>query len=652
MTKHVILPLIRKSMGGHREDILGLLETYWGYRVFRPNQYEIIQDVLSGKDVIGLLPTGGGKSLCYQLPSLYLKGVTLVISPLISLMEDQLQSLRQKKIPAEILHSGLHFTKQESILQRMVKGESMMIFMAPERLTSKKTLSYLQNTKLSLIAVDEAHCISQWGHDFRPAYLNIGELRSLFPSVPILALTGTATSKVLEDIIEYLRIPACYIYRSSFLRDNIGLSVRKEENKMASLMEELEGSTGSGIVYVRTRRKAVEVADYLRVRGYSASAYHGGMEAAERRRIQLAWTSDSLSIIVATSAFGMGVDKADVRFVFHLELPPSIEDYYQEVGRAGRDGKISKAICFFNDLDIVQLYKRIEDGFIEEHVVRRVYELLCRYYDESPGSAGEKMYPFEFDAFVEHFDLERAEARTALLWLTDNEYLTFDQSGEFRSRIHIRSNKEDLWQVMDENDNYRIVIQFLLRRYEGLFSGMIPIVETDISNACEIEPTTVTEVLSRLDKMSVLTYMPAMRGTVLRFFGVREWTHRLRVNYSRYKRLHLAKIERAKSIESYLSNEDCRMAILLAYFGENLEQRCGLCDRCRRSNIVKEGESMEQLHLKVVEQVRNGKSTVTDILNAFERVLHPEVNDVLTDLVAGGSLVFKDGIFTIADYGK
>lgn len=625
-----------------------LLERYWGYKEFRAHQEDIINAVVAGQDVVALLPTGGGKSLCYQLPSLLLDGIVVVISPLISLMQDQYEQLRKRGIPVEILHSGLHISERRRILDDMVKGKSMLIYMAPERLGSSLMLEYLENADVRLIAVDEAHCISQWGHEFRPAYLRIADIKQVCPNAPILALTGTATQIVLDDIKSYLSIPKAQLFKSSFERKNISIDVQIEENKSMAVVEILRNGSGSQIVYVRTRRRAFEIAQFLEMHNIKALPYHAGMKAEDRERVQQSWMNNNVDCIVATSAFGMGVDKADVRVVIHIDLPPSLEDYYQEIGRAGRDGNASRAVCIYNRQDGPLLLKKLDDAFVSETFIRDTYQKLLYYFEQSPDSLEDDEYAFDFDAFTKHYELSKPQTRSAIMWLVDKEYLSFNNMSDVQSRLHVIMNKHDLFSVIEDHPHLGGLLQCVLRRYEGLFSSYVPISEIEVSNLMDIDPDDVLAQLQRLHKMGVVNYQQAVQGVAIRFSFIKEWKDRLALDHARYVTIHQTKVKRAKSVIGFIQAIDCRVQFLLNYFGEEKDASCGTCDNCRIQALEAQGSPViQEIRLRLFDILKNTPLTMLEIERGYKFEERPLMKVALRELLGEGKVEMKGAKFAL-----
>jgi ATP-dependent DNA helicase RecQ len=442
------------------------LRKYWGYEDFRPLQEDIITSVLAGRDTLGLLPTGGGKSLTFQVPSMLLPGLTLVVTPLISLMKDQVDNLRDRGIKATYFHAGLTRAEQKLGMDRCRLGKIKILYVSPEKLRSEPFTAQLRQMNVSLIVVDEAHCISQWGYDFRPSYLKIGELRSHFPEVPVLALTASATPEVVDDIMDKLLFRERNVYAKSFARDNLSYIVRNDFDKERQLLRVLGNTVGSAVVYVRSRRRTREIADMLVSSGISADYYHAGLAPEDKNEKQARWKGDEVRVMVATNAFGMGIDKPDVRVVVHFDLPGSLEEYYQEAGRAGRDGKPAFAVLLTAKTDKARLTRMVTDAFPDKELIRRVYEMAGNFVNVAVGSGYDKVFEFNFDLFVKTYDLPPLPARSAMHLLTQAGYFEFIEEVTMQSRVMIIAYKDELYDVRLDDEGDRI-FNILLRSYTG-----------------------------------------------------------------------------------------------------------------------------------------------------------------------------------------
>ncbi|MDX1683775.1 MAG: ATP-dependent DNA helicase RecQ [Saprospiraceae bacterium] len=630
------------------EQLKELLKSYWGYDAFRSPQLEVIQHSLSGKDAIVLLPTGGGKSLCYQLPALVKKGLTLVVSPLISLMQDQVGQLKKRGIRAALLHSGLHSSEKKKILDEVVKHQYDLLYLSPERLRTPNFMDYLVSADLSLIAIDEAHCISQWGHDFRPSYLRVGILREHFPSIPILALTGTATSRVINDIEDHLQLRDPHIFRSGFERPNIFTVISQEDVKLPTVLHLVRQNRGSHIIYVRSRRTSVELAELLRQRGVSASAYHAGMESSERHSIQTKWINDRIQCIVATSAFGMGVDKPDVRLVIHFELPPSIEDYYQEIGRAGRDGQRSWAYLVYNERDRKNLIQRQMGTPLTKNDIQTVYQRLAVYLQVPADQIDESYHAFDLTAFSRHFEMDQSVVKESLRWLVEKEYIQVRTGGLLQSRVRITMNKHGLEDIMERSEIHRKIIKALLRTYEGLFSVLSPVDEARISEVTGLTPDVIVKELERLGKKGIIDYHKAVTGEAIRITGISEWSERLALDHQRYLANQKRKSKRAEEVLKFIDSDTCRTEWVLSYFDEKADDNCGHCDVCLGS---KEPRLPLEEELKyrdrIFEILETEKLILPDLLRYFPIFKRRGLLQLVEEMVEDGEVVVKDATFML-----
>lgn len=629
-------------------QLLEVLKSVWGYDQFRHPQEEIISSVLQVRDVVALMPTGGGKSLCYQVPAIVRQGLTVVVSPLISLMQDQLGQLDKLGVKATILHSGLHASEKAKRLDLVSKGQFDLLYLAPERLSLPDTVDYLRQGQLSLIAVDEAHCISQWGHDFRPAYLDVGILRDHFPDVPILALTGTATEKVLEDISSILKLNHPITFRSGFERENISTFILEEQNKLAATISLCNQSHESIIIYVRSRRGAVELSVMLSKRGLRATPYHAGMTTSEREFNQNAWIEGNVQIMVATSAFGMGVDKANVRLVIHYDIPPGPEDYYQEIGRAGRDGQASRAVLLWNNRDLINLKNRLDDQLVDKQFIQDVYQKICRYLNTSPDAFDPSYKDFEMHAFCLHFGLDRTPVKAAINWLQQKGYIDIHSGQILPSRVQIIRDKRTLDEVGRDSIPLGQVISTMLRSYEGMFSIPVPINETQIGKNLQITPDVVIERLNILSRRGIIIYQPSPQGVALRVEGLVEWSHRLDLDYSTYLKNHRLKEGRAEAMVDLIELEGCRTAFLLSYFSEEKEPPCGHCDIClgSRSNAL-EGETAREYKRRILDLLAVEKLYLPQILWTFPLQHKKAVLLLIQSMVEDGEIVINGTQFTL-----
>ncbi len=561
---------------------LEVLAKYWGYDSFRPLQLEIIDSVLQGRDTLGLLPTGGGKSITFQVPAMILPGITLVVTPLISLMKDQVDNLMRLGIRAYCLHSGLSRQEARLAFDRCRLGKAKMLYISPEKLQSPSFIDSIRGWDVSMIVVDEAHCISQWGYDFRPSYLRISDLRATFPDANVLALTASATPKVADDIVSRLKFrPGWQKYAKSFARPGLNYIVRYDDNKDRTMMRVLTNTSGSAIVYVRSRRRCSELAATIAAHGISASYYHAGLDPDEKAERQNRWKSSDVRVMVATNAFGMGIDKADVRVVIHYDLPPSLEEYYQEAGRAGRDGKTAYAVVIANATDKGRLSRRLSEAFPPKDYISRVYAAAGDFLQVAVGDGYNRIYEFNFPAFCSTFKLQPAMAHSALNLLTRAQYIEYTDEVQSRARVMITADKHELYSLDLDRDTDR-VLTALLRTYTGLFADFVPIEETSISLRAEVPLAQTHESLLLLSRMRVLSYIPKRITPYLYFPTSREEPRYVQLPRAVYEDRRDDMARRLDAMKRFVFDSSaCRAQTLLGYFGEEAAEPCGSCDVCR-----------------------------------------------------------------------
>ena len=564
-----------------RRRLLAVMEKYWGYKDFRPGQEQIMLSVTEGRDTLALMPTGGGKSLTYQVPVLAREGLCIVVTPLIALMKDQVDRLRRLGIPAAAIHSGLSYTQIDIALDNCVYGDMKFLYVAPERLATEAFRLRVQRMKVSLIAVDEAHCISQWGYDFRPSYLRIAELRRLLPEVPVLALTASATGLVAEDIMQRLDFESPNIIRSSFARPNLSYAVRRTDDKQEQLMRIVEAVPGTGIIYMRTREGCEQMAEQLRQAGHSAAFYHAGLPHAERDMRQEEWTSGKVRIMVATNAFGMGIDKADVRFVVHYTMCDSLESYYQEAGRAGRDGRRSYAVLLVSSEDRQLIERRFEAEFPPLETVKAVYEKVCDFVQVAVGDGLYASFPFNMREFCSRNHIFAGKVMAAMKLLQQNGYLTLTEEMENPARILFCVSRDDLYRIRIERNDLDHMIRTVLRLYNGVFTDFRPIDEREIATVSGYTVAHVKELLKRMWQMRIIRYIPSNRSAILFFDEERLPTKDIYISPDTYLRRKQLMTERFENMLRYADNDDtCRSVLLQKYFGDEQADDCGVCDVC------------------------------------------------------------------------
>ncbi|MDE6486125.1 MAG: RecQ family ATP-dependent DNA helicase [Muribaculaceae bacterium] len=560
-----------------------ILERYWGYTSFRPAQREIVGDVLAGRDTIGLLPTGGGKSITFQVPAMMLPGVTLVVTPLISLMKDQVDNLADRGIRAACLHSGLTRREASYAMDRARLGRARIVYVAPEKLRQKNFLAELRSWDVSLIVVDEAHCISQWGYDFRPSYLKIAELRPLFPDAPVLALTASATPEVVADIADKLHMRGHAVHSLSFERRNISFVVRRTPHKEQMLAHVLQRTEGTAIVYVRSRRRTVELADMLAREGITAAYYHAGLDPQLKSERQDAWRSGEVRVIVATNAFGMGIDKPDVRLVVHFDLPSTLEEYYQEAGRAGRDGLPSFAVVLLGPADAATLRRRVAEEFPPKEFVARVYEQLCIYLNVAVDGGYEMVYDLDLRQFCAHYGLPVRPVQSALGLLTRAGYIDYNDEMAMQARV-IATVRRDEFYALQLSDVDERVLMALLRGYGGIFADYVHIDEARLATAAGVSQAVFYESMLSLSRQHVLHYVPRRLTPYVYFPYARIETRHIALPREIYDERRRRAEERTEAMIAFASaTSECRVRIMLDYFGQPYAPPCGSCDVCRNA---------------------------------------------------------------------
>lgn len=556
------------------------LKQYWGYDSFRPLQEDIITSVMNNYDTLALLPTGGGKSICFQVPALAKEGICIVVSPLIALMKDQVENLQKRGIKAMAIISGMGKREIDIALDNCIYGDIKFLYISPERLMTDLVRERIKYMKVNLFAVDESHCISQWGYDFRPPYLHIHEIRELHPNIPVLALTASATQIVQKDIVEKLHLKNEKVFKQSFARENLSYAVLNLENKLQKMVQICNNIKGSGIVYVRTRKDTVELAKFLNQYQISATFYHAGLDAESRNLTQKKWINDEVKVIVATNAFGMGIDKPNVRFVIHYEMPESPEAYYQEAGRGGRDGQKAFAVMFFQEQDGIVFRKRFEQNFPPIDEIKRVYHCLCNYLQIPFGAGNGVSYNFNIGDFCSRFQLDVIVAISAIRTLEANDYLVLSENALLPSRVQFLVGGEDLYRFQVENYKYDFLIKSMLRIYGGVFDGFVAIKESEIAKRTTFSTKEVIEMLRELHKLEVITYVEKTDQPLLTFIQPRYALENLYIDavyYQQRKEVYQAKME---TMFNYVSKKECRSQQLLRYFDEINPEECGICDIC------------------------------------------------------------------------
>ncbi|MDR2887071.1 MAG: RecQ family ATP-dependent DNA helicase [Bacteroidales bacterium] len=569
---------------------------------FRPLQEDIIRSVISGNDTLALMPTGGGKSLTFQVPALALEGICLVITPLIALMKEQVSRLNVMEIKAVAIHSGMTAEEIDIALENSIYGNVKFLYVSPERISTKLFQAKATRFNLSLVAVDEAHCISQWGYDFRPSYLKIALLRDIIPeNIPFLALTATATPAVVKDIMTKLRFRKHNILKTSFARKNITYLVRKVEDKGSYLMKTLGRTKGSGIIYVRSRKKCREIAEWLSNCGISADYYHAGLQHELRDKKQEAWSSGRTRVIVSTNAFGMGIDKADVRFVIHWDTPDSIENYFQESGRAGRDGKPAFAVMLYMPADKKRLLDSLKKRFPPVEKIKDIYEAVCSYLNVPEGAGKNSVFDFNLFDFLAKYRLPATETYNSLMFLQREGYLEFTEEINNPSRIHFIVGRDDLYRFQVANESFDAFIKLLLRSYTGLFTEFTPVNEEELSRRSGASRNTVYQYLVKLASFNIIRYIPGKKCALVIFTEERLVRKALYISPDNYLLVKERYEERLKNMIEYIESENrCRQMMLLDYFGEESDN-CGICDVCRKRIGEQQNVSIDTVTEKIRE---------------------------------------------------
>lgn len=576
------------------DKYLDILRKYWGYEDFRGIQREIIESVGSGRDTLGLMPTGGGKSITFQVPALAQEGVCLVITPLIALMKDQVSHLRQRGIRAAAIHSDMTHSAILQALDNCVYGGTQILYVSPERLHSELFQAKFRHMKVSFITVDEAHCISQWGYDFRPSYLHIAEIRQLKPEIPVLALTATATKEVVEDIQEQLRFKEKNVFRMSFERKNLAYVVRKATDKPSELRHILNSVNGSAIVYARSRKRTKETAEWLVSQGISATYYHAGLDVDVKDRHQQAWVNNEKRVMVATNAFGMGIDKPDVRLVIHIDSPDSLEAYFQEAGRAGRDGKKAYAVLLYDSSDARKLSKRVAQTYPEKEYIRDVYEHLAYFFQVGTGTGRGRTFEFSIDKFCVTYKYFPVLVNSALQILERSGYIHYEADPDNSARILFLLERNDLYFLENTTKETEAVITALLRLYGGLFTDYVYIDEGFVANEAGLTQPQVYMVLKELSKRHIVDFIPRRRIPYITYTREREDGDRVIIPQSVYEERRTQYIKRIQAMLDYANNDHvCRSRQLLDYFGEECWQDCRQCDVCvtHQGNMLNEGRT-------------------------------------------------------------
>jgi ATP-dependent DNA helicase RecQ len=596
-------------------EVLSILDKYWGYKAFRPLQEEIIHSILAGKDTLAILPTGGGKSLCFQVPAMASEGICLVISPLIALMKDQVENLKKRNIPALLIHSGMQRSDVIQTLQNAKHNYFKFLYVSPERLETSLFKEYLPSIDVSLVAVDEAHCISQWGYDFRPSYLRIAELRKELPGVPVLALTASATEEVQKDICEKLAKPVLVrskpainegwqVYRQSFERKNLAYSVFKVDSKIARLVDILKKVQGTSIVYCKSRKRTGEIANLLKMHGIAASHYHAGLKPEERTKRQLDWINNKTRVIVCTNAFGMGIDKPDVRTVVHMDTPDCLENYYQEAGRAGRDNKKAFPVLLYDTRDLEELAVLHLVRYPTLEQIRYVYHALCNYLQIPVNTGQDKSFTFHFDAFIRNFNLSSNTALYSLKALESDGWLDFNEKNFAPATVVFTTSKKGLYEFQKSYPQHEELLTSLLRTYEGIFDFPGFIAELMIAKLLKQDEAEIKKQLKTIASFGIIQYLPQNTEPQIIFRKQRVAAEDLSFNLMLYYKRRDIFIERANQMIAYAQTSVCRSKTISIYFGDEKARDCEVCDNClkKKKTSLSPGE-MESIAALIMENL-------------------------------------------------
>ena len=627
-----------------------ILKQYWGYNSFRDLQEEIITSIGEGKDTLGLMPTGGGKSITFQVPALAQEGICIVITPLIALMKDQVQNLRKREIKALAIYSGM--TRQEILtaLENCIFGNYKFLYISPERLDTEIFRTKLRSMKVSMITVDESHCISQWGYDFRPAYLKIAEIRELLPEVPVLALTATATPEVVTDIQARLKFREGNVFRMSFERKNLAYIVRKTDNKTKEIPYILQRISGSAIIYVRNRRRTKEITELLMNEGITADFYHAGLDNAVKDLRQKRWQSGEVRVMVATNAFGMGIDKPDVRIVLHLDLPDSPEAYFQEAGRAGRDGEKAYAVILYSKSDKTTLHKRVVDTFPDKEYILNVYEHLQYYYQMAMGDGFQCIREFNLEEFCRKFKYFPVPVDSALKILTQAGYLEYTDEQDNSSRILFTIRRDELYKLREMGKEAEALIQSILRSYTGVFTDYAYISEESLAIRTGLTRQQIYNILVTLTKRRIVDYIPRKKTPYIIYTRERLELRFLHIPPSVYEERKARYEARIKAMEEYVTTENiCRSRMLLRYFGEKNEHNCGQCDVClsKRATDNLSEKSYEEVKRQILNLLSHSPLTPAETADQI-KAEKEDIGQVIRYLLDEGELKMQDGMLHIS----
>ncbi len=625
-----------------------ILIKYWGHTNFRPMQEEIIQSVLATKDTLALLPTGGGKSVCFQIPCLMQDGICIVISPLISLMKDQVEHLKSKGIKSVAITSGMSKNEVDVALGNCIYGNYKFLYLSPERLQNKMVQERIRQMNVNLITVDEAHCISEWGYDFRPSYLHIAEIREVIPDVPILALTATATADIIDDIQDKLLFSEKHLLQSSFVRENLSYVVINTENKKPKLVKILNHFKSSAIVYVGSRKETKEITQLLRIHNISSDYYHAGLDMDIRNQKQEKWTHNEIRVMVATNAFGMGIDKDNVRIVVHLSTPTSLESYFQEAGRAGRDGTLAYAILLTNKSDRIDLSRFILSQFPTVQEIRDCYQKIADYFHIAVDTAEGESFEFDINDFCERYNLKIYKTYNILKYLEKEEFIKLTDSIHSPSKLHFIVDNTELYRFQVANVHYDSFIKLLLRSYSGLFENYVTINEQTLSSRFNSPPDQILDLLEKLQQLEILKYLPRTNAPKLVFTKNRAEASTLRISEEILEKRKELKKQKMESIIAYAENSTiCRTQQLLEYFGEENNYKCGKCDVCVERNKLEISDLEFEKIKKYLQNILSEKAMISsEIINTITDVREEKVLKVLQWLLDNGKIKLTENKYS------
>ncbi len=625
-----------------------ILQEYWGYPDFRPMQEEIIQSVMDGKDTLALLPTGGGKSICFQVPALAMDGICIVVSPLIALMKDQVYNLQRRNISATAIYSGMHYRDIDRMFDNCVYGNVKLLYLSPERLMTDLAIERIKRMNVNLLAIDEAHCISQWGYDFRPPYLQIAEIRKLIPNTPVMALTATATQDVVVDIQEKLEFKEKNVFQKSFERENLSYVVLNEENKEVKMLDIIKKVKGTGIVYVRNRKKTKLIAQYLQRNNIAADFYHAGLTTDERSQKQDDWVNNKTRIIVSTNAFGMGIDKPDVRIVVHMEAPDSLEAYFQEAGRGGRDGKKAYAVLLYNPNDRLNLEGQYEAAFPSPEEIRQTYRALGSYFQLAVGGGIGDSFDFDLIEFAKTYKLDIMKTFNCLKILEQGGWIVLSEAVFVPSSIKVSVSKDEMYDYLLRNQRFDLIIKTILRSYQGAFNNFVNINERKLASFLKISAAELFHALKIIQQDGIVDYRPMKDKPQIFFLQERIDANNLTIDTKLYEFRKKRHLERITKVMAYAEEERCRSRQLLYYFGETETKICGVCDVClgrNKSDIST--EEFARYKDKILYLLKRESLTLEAVVDSFAAKRKAKVLKAIEFMLDEGIINQEDGKLTL-----